>query len=92
MEEVDAHGVKVFIDPKALMFLLGTEMDFVNDRLRAEFVFRNPNSKGMRPQASTSLPLSRHRYRNGFSKNPATAGLLQVNVAVENRLISERCA
>ena len=46
MEEVEEHGVKVFIEPKALMFLIGTEMDFVDDRLRSEFVFHNPNSKG----------------------------------------------
>jgi len=36
----------VFIEPKALMFLLGVEMDFVDDRLRSEFVFHNPNAKG----------------------------------------------
>jgi iron-sulfur cluster assembly accessory protein len=46
MEEVEEHGVKVFIEPKALMFLIGTEMDFVDDRLRSEFVFHNQNSKG----------------------------------------------
>ena len=39
-------GAQVFIEPKALMFLMGTEMDFVDERLRAEFVFTNPNSKG----------------------------------------------
>ena len=39
-------GVKVFVDPKALMHVVGTEMDFVDDRLKAEFVFTNPNSKG----------------------------------------------
>ena len=42
----DACAAQVFIEPKALMFLLGTEMDFVDDRLRSEFVFHNPNSKG----------------------------------------------
>ena len=46
MEEIEQHGVKVFIEPKALMFIIGTEMDFVDDRLRSEFVFSNPNSKG----------------------------------------------
>lgn len=46
MEEIEQHGVKVFIEPKALMFIIGTEMDFVDDRLRSEFVFTNPNSKG----------------------------------------------
>ena len=39
-------GVKVVIDGKAVMYLLGTEMDFVEDKLGASFVFRNPNEKG----------------------------------------------
>ena len=44
-EIVEAGGIKVVIDPKALMFVLGTEVDFVEDRLGAQFVFRNPNEK-----------------------------------------------
>jgi len=39
-------GVKVIIDAKAQMSLLGTEMDFVKDKLSSEFVFNNPNIKG----------------------------------------------
>lgn len=39
-------GVKVFIDSKAQMTLLGTEMDYVTDKLTSEFVFNNPNIKG----------------------------------------------
>lgn len=42
-EVVEDHGVKIFIDPKAIMFLVGTEMDFVRDKLAARFVFNNPN-------------------------------------------------
>jgi len=42
-EIVEDRGVKIFIDPKAIMFLVGTEMDFVRDRLAARFVFNNPN-------------------------------------------------
>jgi iron-sulfur cluster assembly protein len=42
-EVVEDRGVKIFIDPKAIMFLIGTEMDFVRDRLAARFVFNNPN-------------------------------------------------
>jgi iron-sulfur cluster assembly protein len=42
-EVVDEKGVRLFIDPKAILFLLGTEMDFVRDRLAARFVFNNPN-------------------------------------------------
>ncbi|XWS43423.1 hypothetical protein CRYUN_Cryun16bG0102400 [Craigia yunnanensis] len=45
-ELVEDKGVKVLIDPKALMHVIGTKMDFVDDRLRSEFVFINPNSKG----------------------------------------------
>lgn len=36
----------VFIDPKAVMFLLGTEMDFVEEEMNSGFTFRNPNEKG----------------------------------------------
>lgn len=45
-EEVDIDGVTVLIDPKATMFILGTEMDYVEDKLESGFVFRNPNEKG----------------------------------------------
>jgi iron-sulfur cluster assembly protein len=42
-EIVEDKGVKVLVDPKAVLFLLGTEMDFKVDRLAATFVFNNPN-------------------------------------------------
>ncbi|HLT01529.1 MAG TPA: iron-sulfur cluster assembly accessory protein [Geminicoccaceae bacterium] len=42
-EVVEADGVKVVIDPKASMYLLGTEIDFVEDKLGAAFKFNNPN-------------------------------------------------
>src|SRR6185437_14491535 len=42
-EVVEDQGVKVFIDPKAVMFLIGTEMDFVREKLGSRFVFNNPN-------------------------------------------------
>lgn len=45
-ELVEDKGVQVLIDPKALMHVVGTRMDFVEDRLKSEFVFINPNSKG----------------------------------------------
>ncbi|XP_037935369.1 iron-sulfur cluster assembly 1 homolog, mitochondrial [Teleopsis dalmanni] len=45
-EEVIQDGVKVFIDKKAQLSLLGTEMDFVENKLSSEFVFNNPNIKG----------------------------------------------
>jgi iron-sulfur cluster assembly protein len=35
--------VRVLIDPKAVLFLIGTEMDYKTDRLAAQFVFNNPN-------------------------------------------------
>ena len=44
-EVVEADGVKVVIDPRAVMYVLGTELDFVEDKLGAQFVFRNPNEK-----------------------------------------------
>jgi iron-sulfur cluster assembly protein len=44
-EVVEAMGVTVLIDPKATMFILGTEMDYVEEKLESGFVFRNPNEK-----------------------------------------------
>ncbi len=40
---VEDKGVKVFIDPKAVLFLFGTEMDFQATKLASQFVFNNPN-------------------------------------------------
>ena len=45
-EIVEDQGVTILIDPKATMFILGTEMDFVEDKLQSGFTFRNPNEKG----------------------------------------------
>jgi iron-sulfur cluster assembly protein len=42
-EVVEDKGVTVFIEPKAIMFLIGTELDFVHEKLGARFVFNNPN-------------------------------------------------
>ncbi|MEG9862597.1 MAG: iron-sulfur cluster assembly accessory protein [Parvularculales bacterium] len=42
-EQVEVNGVTVFIEAKALMFLLGTEMDYKVSRLSSGFVFNNPN-------------------------------------------------
>jgi iron-sulfur cluster assembly protein len=42
-EVVEDKGVRILIDPKAVMFLLGTEMDYRVDKLAAQFVFNNPN-------------------------------------------------
>jgi iron-sulfur cluster assembly protein len=45
-EVVQQDGVTVLIDPKATMFVLGTEMDYVEEKLQSGFVFKNPNEKG----------------------------------------------
>src|ERR1700730_5848571 len=42
-EGVEDKGVQLPIEPKAVLFLLGTEMDYKTDRLSAQFVFNNPN-------------------------------------------------
>jgi iron-sulfur cluster assembly protein len=42
-EVVEDRGVKLLIDPKAVLFLLGTEMDYRVDKLSSGFVFNNPN-------------------------------------------------
>ena len=42
-EIIEAKGVKVLIDPKAIMYLLGTEMDYKKGEMSSTFVFKNPN-------------------------------------------------
>ncbi len=42
-EFVEKGNVKIFIDPKATMFLLGSEMDYSTDKLSSRFIFKNPN-------------------------------------------------
>ena len=42
-EIIEQKGVKVFIDPGAIMYLLGTEMDYKKEQFSSSFVFKNPN-------------------------------------------------
>jgi iron-sulfur cluster assembly protein len=62
-EVVEDKGVRVLIDPKAVLFLIGTEMDYKTDKLSAQFIFNNPNqtsacgcgeSVQLKPSAETS--------------------------------------
>ena len=45
MEYIEQNNIRVFIDPKATMFLIGSEMDYSSDKLSSRFVFNNPNEK-----------------------------------------------
>lgn len=45
-EIVEQDGVKVIIDSKALLTIIGSEMDWIDDKLSNRFVFKNPNTKG----------------------------------------------
>ena len=42
-EVIEDKGVKVLIDPKAIMYLLGTEMDYKSEKFSSQFIFKNPN-------------------------------------------------
>ena len=42
-EVIEDKGVKVLIDPKAIIYLLGTEMDYKKEKFSSQFVFKNPN-------------------------------------------------
>ena len=42
-EVIEDKGVKVFIDANAVMYLLGTEMDYKKDKFSSQFIFKNPN-------------------------------------------------
>ncbi len=67
-ELVEDKGVRILIDPKAVLFLLGTEMDYRADRMSSGFVFNNPNqtsacgcgeSVALTPAAEASLKAAR---------------------------------
>jgi iron-sulfur cluster assembly protein len=45
-EVVEDKGVRILIDPTAVLFLLGTEIDYRSDRMTSGFVFNNPNQTG----------------------------------------------
>ena len=45
-EVVEDKGVKILVDPKAVLFLLGTEMDYKADKMQSQFIFNNPNQTG----------------------------------------------
>jgi iron-sulfur cluster assembly protein len=42
-EVVEDKGVKILVDPKAVLYLLGTEMDYKAEKMQAQFIFNNPN-------------------------------------------------
>ena len=44
-ENIEKNGIKILIDPKATMFLIGSTMDYRMDKLSSRFVFDNPNEK-----------------------------------------------
>lgn len=45
-ERVDDQDITVLIDPKAVLFVVGTIMDYVGDEVQSGFIFKNPNEKG----------------------------------------------
>ena len=45
-EVIEDRGVRILVDPKAVLFLLGTEMDYKADKMSAQFIFNNPNQTG----------------------------------------------
>ena len=70
-EVVEDRGVKILVDPKAVLFLLGTEMDYKADKMQAQFIFNNPNQVSRlrlrrvgaadgREGLSVSTPTDRH--------------------------------
>jgi len=45
-EIVEEKGITVLVDPKAVMYLLGTKLDYIDEKVKSGFVFINPNEKG----------------------------------------------
>jgi iron-sulfur cluster assembly protein len=45
-EVVEINGVKLVVDSKAVLYLLGSEMDYIEEKMKSGFIFSNPNQKG----------------------------------------------
>jgi iron-sulfur cluster assembly protein len=43
---IEMDGARVIVDPQAVLYLLGTEIDYTTEKLASQFVFNNPNQKG----------------------------------------------
>ncbi|KAK7266058.1 hypothetical protein RIF29_18697 [Crotalaria pallida] len=88
-ELIEDKGVKILIDPKALMHVIGTEMDFVDDKLRSEFIFVNPNSKG---QCGCGESFMTTTSRAGHATNEGTSlSLSMLHASLCHRDIVYNC-
>lgn len=76
-ESVEQDGVKVLIESRALMSIIGSEMDWVEDKLNQRFVFKNPNIS----ESTSSLPgfsgtlLTEKQRNNAVAENPSWSSL-----------------
>jgi iron-sulfur cluster assembly protein len=66
-EVIDVDGARVIIDPTAVLYLLGTEMDYKTDKLATQFVFNNPNQKSACGcgESVNLIPASKDRLASG---------------------------
>ena len=70
-EVVEEKGVRVLIEPSAILFLLGTEMDFKSDKLNSGFVFNNPNQTSA-CGCGTSVEIAPSSKADAVSNHPDT--------------------
>ena len=75
-EVVEDKGVTILIDPAATMFLIGSEMDYVEDKLQSGFIFTNPNEKG-RCGCGEILPRLTRYSRRTTHREAAALALLE---------------
>eukprot|EP00823_Brevimastigomonas_motovehiculus_P005784 TRINITY_DN4360_c0_g1_i1.p1 TRINITY_DN4360_c0_g1~~TRINITY_DN4360_c0_g1_i1.p1 ORF type:complete len:161 (-),score=37.25 TRINITY_DN4360_c0_g1_i1:268-750(-) len=77
-ELIDSLGVKVFVDPKAIMHLIGTTMDFKEDEKGSEFTFTNPNERGRCGcgesfMTQAMMKNKKEAEKKGAKQNPSTS-------------------
>ena len=81
---IENKGVRILIDPKAVLFLLGTEMDYKVEKLSAQFIFNNPNqtaacgcgeSVQLEPASEASLHGQSHNHGYAIRAGRAASGL-----------------
>ncbi|KAI6647605.1 COBW domain-containing protein [Oopsacas minuta] len=81
-EEVIQEGLRIFIAPKALMSILGSEMDYLTDKLSSGFVFNNPNVKVVRPHVGYAIVNSEYHNQSKIVtySNPNSTQVLTISL------------
>lgn len=90
-EVVEDKGVKVVIDNRALLFVVGTEMDFIDNEIKSEFVFNNPNAKGTCGCGESFHVWYLHEKLGPLKSNLINTYIININILIFNSHLLSHC-